>query len=179
MTLTVADLRQHVTSALLDPALQRELDAAYQAVDHRVGTTAAAVESHRAGSGPLLMLNRAAASISAVTEDATGVPVVLNAADYALRPSGSLLERLTTGPNPRSRWYGRVDVTVVPRVLIAERDRVAIDLVRNYLEFHPGVSSERIGEWQESFEGAGDESGYAARREEILATLDADAVGAY
>ena len=178
MTLTVADLRQHVTTALLDPALQRLLDAAYEAIAGRFGDAAAVTETHRGGSGPLLMLNRAAASITSVTEDAVRVPVALAPADYALRPSGSLLERLTTGTHPGCRWLGRVDVVLVPLADAAERDRVAIALVEMDLNYSPGVTSETIGDWSET-KADNSAMNYELEREAILASLMADQVGVY
>jgi hypothetical protein len=178
VALTVADVRQHVTTALLDPALQRLIDAAYEAIVGRIGPTGADTEVHRAGSGPLLMLNRAAASITSVTEDATGAPVVLNALDYALRPSGSLLERLDTGPNPASRWRGRVDVVAVPLADAAERDRVVIALVKLDVTHNPGVTSERIGDWEESF-ADNSAMNYDLEREAILDSMLLDPVGVY
>lgn len=180
MALTVADVREHITSELIDPALQRLLDAAYEAVAQRAGATGAVTDMLRGASGRLLMLTRQASAITTVTEDAAGVPVTLNALDYLLRSSGSLLERLDSGPNPRTYWHGRVNVVYAPRAGSAERDRVAIDLIRNYLDFHPGATSERIGDWAQSFSASGSaDEGYAATREQILETLALDPVGVY
>jgi hypothetical protein len=180
MALTVAQLREHVTSSLADTALQRLLDDAYAAIAEAIGASGDVDESHRAGNGPLLMLAHAASAIVSVTEDATGTAVALDPDDYFLRPSGSLLERLATGPNPRSYWGGRVDLTLTPRLAEAQRDRVAIELVKLEITSNPGIASQRIGPWTETYaQGGGDtegESGYAAQRAAILATLDNEMV---
>jgi hypothetical protein len=275
--LTVADLRKHVTSALTDPALQKLLDAAYEAENNLLGVNAAsaiadrfvastnmkvgaytlatgsmpspgvgritvthttatgadtlgtidvvgvsasglaiaesivplagstavgllyfasvtsvtgvgwvisggndtitvgceargATERHGWTQGPLLMLDRAASGVLSVSE--TGV--VLSPLDYLLRPSGMVLERLTTGPTPRRYWRGPVDVVSTPLVDAANRDRVAIALVQLDLNHEPGSGTERIGDWTDT--QAADQT-YAVERTEILGSLLLDPVG--
>jgi hypothetical protein len=171
MTLTVAELREHITTDLGDDALTRLLDAAYDAIDERAGAAGSVTETHRSPSGRLLMLNRRASAIVSVTEQATGSsPLVLDATDYRLRPSGLMLERLATGINPASYFYGPVDIVLTVVDDASERDRVAIELVA--LDLEPdeiGVAAERIGDWSET-SASGVET-YGATREAILASL--------
>jgi hypothetical protein len=180
MTLTVVQLREHVTSSLVDAALQRLLDAAYAAIAERAGAAGNLTESLPAGHGPLLMLSHQASAIVSVTEDATGEALLLDADDYRLRPSGSLLERLDGGTHPHTRWRGRIDLTYTLADDTAERDRVALELVELDVNFQPGASSETIGAWSESVAAAGGDAGYHAQREAILESLHpAEAVGVY
>jgi hypothetical protein len=171
--LSVVEFREHVTSALGDEALQALLNAAYAAIVRRVGPEASAVERLAGASGPLLLLNRAASSITSVTEDGT----LLDALDYLLRPSGMTIERLRTGPNPRLYWRGWVDVVSTPLVDTAERIRVTIALVKLDLAQNPGITAIRIGDWAETY--ADSAMNYGLEREAILATLALDQVGIY
>jgi hypothetical protein len=94
--------------------------------------------------------------------------------DYRLAPSGSLLIRLSDGTNPRSCWYGRVEVRYTPFVDGAERDRVAIALVKLDVNHNPGSVQETIGSWSEQ-QSQGSES-YATERAAILASYGASAL---
>jgi hypothetical protein len=178
VSLTVAQLREHVTTSLVDAALARLLDAAYESIDHRIGPAGTVTESLRA-SGPLLMLSHRADSVVTVTESAeSGNPLTLDSTDYRLRPSSSLLERLTTGTNPRARWRGRVDVTYSRAADQARRDEAAIALVRLDMDSHPGLASQSLGDWTESYATRAEDADYAAAREAILVGLE-DGVGVY
>jgi hypothetical protein len=119
----------------------------------------------RSGSGCLLMLNRTASEILSVTEDG----ILLSPLDYELRSSGLVLERLRTGPSPRYWWLGRIDVTYTMGDE-AERDRVVIALVELELNHAPGLMSQTIGQWSETYGGPQGQS-YEEARGEILASL--------
>lgn len=166
MTLTVADVRKHVTSPLEDPALQKLIDAAYEAIVQRAGAEGAVTDNLAGTSGPLLMLNRVASAITSVTENGT----ILDALDYQLRSSGRVLERLRSGPNPRYYWTGRVDVVYTPPSATAARDRVAIALVKLDVEHNPGRSSESIGDYAVSY-ADNSAMNYTLERESILESL--------
>jgi hypothetical protein len=162
--LTVAELREHLTSELTDDALERLLDAAYEAIGARIGTGDVS-ELLTAGPGDLLMLSRPASAIVSLTERGRE----LSDDDYELRPSGQMLVRRRTGPHPDPRWRGRIDVTYTPSAADADRDRVAIALVKLDLAHNPGLTGQALGAWSEQY-GQGDES-YAAARERILGSL--------
>jgi hypothetical protein len=168
--LTVDQLREHVTTSLGDEAVQRLLDAAYGAIDEAAGTGGDSTELLTAGPGPLLMLSRPADTVTSVTEYAlTSSALVLAADDYAIR-AGQALVRLATGTNPASRWRGPVDVTYTPLLDEAVRDGVAISLVQLDITFNPGLASQRLGEWSETYVQGAD-GAYAEQRDKILASL--------
>lgn len=169
MTLSVDDLRLIHVSSLGDQALQTFLDAAYQSIDAYVGVTGDAQELLKAsGNGPLLMLSRRAESISVLVEN----DITLDPSDYQLRASGQMLYRLNTGPNPRRSWWGRVDVTYSPYLDDADRDRVAVSLVKLDINYAPGLTSEEIGDWREQY-ARNDLFNYQTERAAILASLGA------
>jgi hypothetical protein len=174
MTLSVEDLREHVSTTLGDDALQRLLDAAYETLDDYLGAIDGDYDATQTeflrSSGDLLRLSRRAMAIDAVVEGTT----TLGDDDYRLSPSGSLLIRLGDGTNPRNCWYGRVEVRYIPLVDGAERDRVAIALVKLDLNHNPGSVQETIGSWSEQ-QSQGSES-YATERSAILASYGASAL---
>jgi hypothetical protein len=164
--LSVADLKLHLGHTTTEnAALQRLLDAAEASIDARIGPLGTVTETHRA-SGPLLPLTRRAQAVLSVIEQ--GVTLAPN--DYALRPSGAIVERLTTGTHPERRWRGSVSITIATPDDTAERIRVQIGLVKLDLGFTPGTGSERIGDWSET---SSQQQGitYAQLREEYLASL--------
>jgi hypothetical protein len=168
MTLDLAALKVHLGDdvTLSDDTLEMLLDAAREAVDDFVGPVGDA-EAHARPSGPLLPLPRRALSIVSVVER----DVVLNPLDYALRPSGSVLVRLDTGPSPSSRWSGRVDVIYVAVPDLAAREAAMVALVQlDASRQTPGLVSQRIGDWEESYASPADGE-YLAARQEILVAI--------
>jgi len=160
--ITVADLREHVTSTLADGALEMLLAAAYEAIDERTGSDADVTELMYGGPGPILMLSRKASAIVSVTEN----EILLGATDYELR--GRVLLRLHTGSIPGRWWHGRVDVVYTPLVSQDQRDLVAVALVKQDLSHNPGAVTERIGDWSET--GVTTLT-YTQERADILASL--------
>lgn len=171
MTLAVEDVREFVGTNLSEAAVQRLLDAAYRDVYERVGTTDELTEQIRAGSGPLLMLSQAASEITSVTEDLRGTAQELDPDDYALRPSGSLLERLDSGPYPSRRWRGLVEVVYTMTITDADRDRVVIELVKFDATFQPGLASQSSDSWSESYMRNDQGTDLASQRAAILSSL--------
>jgi hypothetical protein len=126
--------------------------------------------------GPLLMLNREALAITTVTENG----VLLDPLDYQLRSSGKVVERLRTGPHPRSYWAGRVDIAYTPLTDVAARDRIAIALVKLDLTHNPGIVSESIGDYAATYAPrSGGAANYDLEREAILESLLLEHVGIY
>lgn len=150
MTLTVDQLREHVTSELSDEALQRLLDAAYGAIATRIGPAGDRVEQFYGGFRTI-GLGRPTDSVSSVSETIGTTTTTLNANDYRLRPDGYTLERLATGTNPRWYWFGTIMVTSTPVGDDATRDEVAIDLCRLALNYNPGLTMEQVGSWTTQF----------------------------
>lgn len=166
MSLTVEQLRQHLTTSLGDEALAQKLAAAYEAIDSRFGLGGDTTELFDLRTGDLLVLSWAASSITSLVED----DIELTAGEDFMLVTPTLLRRIHSGPHPSNRWRGRLVVTYGPIANEAERDRVAIALVALEINFQPGLASRRLGEYAESFaQGSTD---YAGQREAILASYD-------
>jgi hypothetical protein len=165
MALTVDEFREHVETELGDDAVQRLLDAAYEAIDEAIGSAGTVSEYLHAGHGDLLLLSRRALSITSISER----DVALASGDYELRASGMTLRRKSTGTHPRTHWHGRVDVTYVAYPDEDERDRVAIALVKLDLTHSPGLAAQSLGAWSESYQTSG--PSYSQERATILASL--------
>ncbi len=170
--LTLAQLREHVETDLVDAALTRVLTGAIAEVEHHYGPLATAAETYYFGGHLVtaaLFVRRPAASITSIAETTTGivsgeVTTNLAANDYALRSGGRVIERLATGTNPRASWGDRVLVTYVPVDESDRRNDVIIDLTKLELQY-AGVDSERIGDYAMSA------LDYAAERNRLLRRL--------
>lgn len=162
--LTLAEARTHITSALVDAALQRLLDAAEDTITDAVGPVGNVTETFTAGPGDLIMLSRRASAVVSVKERDT----TLNANDYELLNSGNLLRRKELGTNPDTRWRGRVIVVYTPVSDVNRRKVAQLALVNLDLTFNPGAASERIGDWSETYRT---DMEYVAQRDAILASL--------
>lgn len=152
MILSVEEYRTlDAADAFEDEALQALLDATEAEIVRAAGGTDSVTEFHAGGGGRLALL-RPASSITSITEtDSAGGVVTLAADDYLLYPAGVALERLSTGTNPGSRWYGRVTVTYVPADQDALRRGVQYDLMKLTMSYNPGLTSEQVGQWTRSF----------------------------
>jgi hypothetical protein len=167
---TVTMLRGYITSGLSDSVLQTYLDAAMDAIDDVLGPST--VKDRITTRGELLMLTREAESITSVVEDARDSAVTLAADDYELSDSGYLLYRLRSGTHPRAYWSGRIDVTYVRSDDWPERIRVAVALVNLELTQAPGLASQTIGTWSETYRT---DTEYAEQREALLSSLSSTA----
>jgi len=167
--LTVDELRALHASSLTDAALNTYLDAAYEAIDKFAGVTGDVQELLSASSsGPLLMLSRRALAVEQVIEN----DITLASDDYQLRSSGQMLLRLNTGTHPARYWRHRVDVTYQPYLDDAERDRVAVELVKLDINYSPGLTAQEIGDWSEQY-ARNDLFNYETERAAILNSLNA------
>ncbi len=161
--LTVPQLREHVETPLPDAAVQRLLDDAEAAITAQVGPVGTVSETIEGGYSTLI-LSRPVGAITSITANGT----TLAANDY--RAGSYVLTRLGTGTNPASYWAGSVVVTYTPVADTATRQRVQVELVRLALTYNPGLTSETIGDWSQSF-ATGSGYNYQIEREAILATL--------
>jgi hypothetical protein len=165
---SVAQLRAFgVTTALADGTLQTLLNGAFSAIDAAIGPAGELVELLSAR-GDLLKLNRRAASVAEVVERAPWSPITLATDDYELSRSGRILTRLRTGTNPSWCWRGRVKATYLPVDDTAQRIRVAVALVKADIAYNPGLASQTIGTWAESYDLT---VPYPEQRAAILASL--------
>lgn len=168
--LTIAQLREHIETSLGDDALQRLLNAAEEAIVARAGAPGA--RAILTGGGyRFISLPRPASAISSITETRYDTTTTLAVDDYDLLPDGYLIERLTTGTNPRSTWYGTVEVTFTPVADTATREMVQVDLCKLDIAANPHMRSLTIGSWTEQY--ANDAQwNEADEREAILARLN-------
>lgn len=124
--------------------------------------------------GELFRLSQPASEILTLKEAGT-----TRAADtFELRSDGRTVRRVGTGTWPYIRgWRGGIDVTYVPLEDTARREVAQLALVRLFLDFNPGVVSERIGEWSETF--AQGNAAYRESLDSIRSTLMPVAAGIY
>ncbi len=161
--LTVPQLREHVETPLPDAAVQRLLDDAEAAITAQVGPVGTVSETIQGGYSTLI-LSRPVGAVTSIVANGT----TLAANDY--RAGSYVLSRLTGGTNPASYWAGSVVVTYTPADDTATRQRVQIELVRLALTYNPGLTSETIGDWSQTF-ASNSVYNYQIERDGILATL--------
>lgn len=174
MILTVAQARDAGITALSDDHLRRLMDSAEAAITEHLGPMATnadhpVVERHRVR-GPRVLLGRRASEITSITEGST----TLDPDDYSLRASGNMIDRINTGTHPSLSWRHEVVVTYTPFGTFADRARVQLELVRLDIAFTPGVSSQSIGPWSESYSSG---KSYIEQRSDILGSLGNQFVG--
>jgi hypothetical protein len=165
--LTTDQFRAFQATTLADAELAILLAAAWDEIEDAAGPQGTITERLSAR-GDLLMLSREAESITSVVEDWRSSAVTLAADDYDLSGSGQLLYRLHSGTNPRTYWYGLVAVTYTVADDTAQRQRVQRDLVMLDLIGAGGITSERIGDWAQTFATG---TNPAEQRAAILASL--------
>lgn len=169
-SLNVAGFREHVTSALGANALELLLDAAWQAIAKVAGAEGDVTEV-RAGGGSVIFLPRPAATITSVTEWlGYSNERILATDDYRLNSDGVSLHRLMAGTTPSVYWAGPVQIVYEAANDESSRQVVQIALVKLFLDHHPGIQEEEIGDWRQVFQ-SNSVWNYAQERETILGTL--------
>jgi hypothetical protein len=168
--LSLAQLKALAPSTLNDESLLILLSSAATEIVRYAGASGEVSEVVHAR-GPLLMLSHAAGGVTTVVEDAYGSAVTLDATDYELSRTGQVLRRLQSGTNPGYYWRGHVRVTYAQPDDLAIRQRVQLELVRLTMTFSPGLASQTIGTWTETYQTAASGKTYEEQRTEILATL--------
>lgn len=168
--LTVEELRGHITSSLGEDELQLLLDAAEEAIEARYGPVGSDVTEIVDGGLSHIFLRRRALAITEITETVADVDTILDEDDYRLRGDGVSILRLSTGPNDRAYWGAPVRVKSSPADDLASRKVMQLALVTLDMNYKPGVTAERIGEWEEQ-RGANSAWNYETERESILAGL--------
>ena len=166
----VATARQHIETGLVDAALQRLIDDADALIVERYGAHTAAYNVEVEGGQNVLFLNRPVVSVTSITEYAarTTTPgLVLDPSDYRILYGGRVLERLTSGANPRNEWGERLVLVYTGDPQTARRTRIELDLVRLAARYEP-YTMESVGDW--SVKRVDD---YVAEREKLLAELRA------
>lgn len=174
--LTVAAFQDLVTTSLDEDAIQLLLDAAEEAVIGRAGPTvdeyAATSRTERfRPSGGSLMLSERALSIVAINEYAdSATPIELEEDDFQLSASGRMVRRRIGGTNSSPAWRGAVEVEYVPDSDTARRAAAQLNLVKLEIAFTPGLASQVVGAWTETYTNVGTLP-YDQQREAILAAL--------
>jgi hypothetical protein len=164
-------LRDHVGAGPSDDVLEGLLAAALEAIDLRYGPATETYREYVRPFGQWVRLGIRASAVSTVIEGTSA----LETADYALWPGGKYVRRLHD-LDP-SDWTGMVDITYRPLSEAAERDRVALGLVKVDLAYHPGLTSITVGPWSESYSQASDS--HAQAREAVLRSLRPATVGVW
>lgn len=138
---TVAQVREHVPTDLVDAALQRVIDAVEELLDDRVGALNSETEAFLGETSTTLYLRRPALSLTTVTTYASGVPTVLATTDYELRDGRTVVLA--------SASIEKVVVTYVPKAGVMQRILATIDLVRLSVQ-ETGLSSASDGDHSET-----------------------------
>ena len=156
--LTVAQLRMHVETDLVDEALQRLLDGEEAEIVRRYGEHATASET-LPGGGPEVILSRGAASITSVSEQGLDdeEATALEPEQYVSWHGGRLLQRW----GDSSLWPARVTVEYVPTDDSAQRTNVLIRLMALLLAYN-GTAAEGVGDYRMSAKD------YQRERERLL-----------
>jgi hypothetical protein len=172
--LRVAQFRAAKPNVLVDDdTIQLYIDAATQAIVGRYGRIAPIVE-RRTGRSLFLWLSRQASSITSIVES-WGDPIglgntTLDTTDWTLLPDGISVRREYAGTHRADVWGDWATVTYMPLDTTADRQRAVIALVKLDLSHNPGLVSQQIADWSESYAARGTAS-YAAEREAILDTI--------
>lgn len=165
--LSVSQLRAfNVGGTLGDEPLLTFLNAATQDIRRTMGPMGPITEILRASSDAL-WLSREPLSILTVSEMWGGAIVALADDDWSL--NDQVLYRLNTGTNRtwNGCWRGRVAVAYQPQDDLATRQRGQLALVKLDITYSPGLASQAIGQWSESYRV----DQYTQERDAILASL--------
>jgi hypothetical protein len=163
--LTVAQMRQHVETGLVDEALQRHIDDADEEIIDAAGEIDEQVDTmENAQLSTQLYLSRRASAVVSVVEEIAYDQTTLAADDYRLGGGGVLIQRLEDGTNPRGTWGETVTVTYVPVDRSRRRVGVLIDLVKLAVQYS-GLKSESIGDYSST------STDYEQERQRILSRL--------
>jgi hypothetical protein len=167
--LTVDEFREHVTTSLGGDAIQRLLDDAEAQIDAFAGAVGSAVDLVTGG-GSRIVTTRPIASVTTVVErDGGSSPVSLATDDWELFGTFLLL-RSRHGTNDASYWRGPVRVTYTPVDDTDTRKIVQLELVRLEMTTNPGLASETVGAWTQTYSSIGSKS-VPEQRGDILSRL--------
>jgi hypothetical protein len=166
---------------LTSGALQDLLDANEVLVRKRIGgeldSTDSVTVTVPGYPASVLLLPERVASITSITEHWALADVLsdieLDAADWRLYRQGTAIERLLEGPNPSEPFADYVIIEYVPFDENALRKNVIIQLCNADVNFTPGISSQRLGDYAETkSSSATGQVSIAGIKEDILSQLD-------
>jgi hypothetical protein len=140
--LTLAQVREHVETDLVDDALQRLIDAEDEEILKRCGPPTSQTEILKGGDTHLY-LSRLVSTITSIAEQVEDTTTTLAADDYDLWWNQAL-EREEDGTNPRAVWGERVTVVYLPQDQTSQRIMTLIQLVQLAVRYS-GVQQESVG----------------------------------
>jgi hypothetical protein len=165
--LTVAELRTHVKTTLVDAALQRYLDANEDEIETRFGASPTThTEWLYPSASTFVYLARPATAITTLTETRDGTDTVLTSANYRLSPGGQVLERINASPSYYDTFGERLVVVYSTSDETARRQRVLIKLCQFDIENRPGLGSQTTADQSVSYSSRVEDE-----REEIFDAL--------
>jgi hypothetical protein len=149
--ITIAVARAHIETDLVDAALQRLIDDADAEIVERFGSHVGNLteELERGGFGRFIFPSRRVVGVVTLNEYALAsevATVLLAANDYRVLNNGRMLERLSSGTNPRTAWGERNVIVYSTTDQSARRTRVEIDLVR-LASVYEAKKGERAGDY--------------------------------
>lgn len=174
-----AEVIARVSSAgdLSTPTLQSLIDANEILLNLRSQALATERTITVAGyPGTVILLPERAGEVTSITEQwlyASTSDVELDETDWRLAAGGTAIERIPDGMHPSDTFAERLVIEYVPFDTTALRKSVLIQLVEADLNFAPGISSQRLGDYSETKTSS--QSGQAslmAIKEGLLAQLD-------
>lgn len=147
--LAPADVREHVDTDLLDPALQRLLDAADGEILKRYGVHSGTVTEIIDGGEGLVFLSRPVLSITTITERTGLTDTILAANDWRTWYDNRAIERLNSGTNGAELWAERVTVAYVAKDESAIRKAVELELVKAAIHYE-AIQAQTVGDYAET-----------------------------
>jgi hypothetical protein len=161
--LAPADVRGHIETDLLDPAIQRLLDDADAEIIRRFGAHVGNVSETIDGRAQLLAVSRPVQAVVSVTERIGVTDTLLDATDWQLW-YGKVLERRTDGTHGGTGWGDRITIVYTPVADTSQRARVELDLVKLAIQYS-ALRTQSSGDYAETAPDYEDE------RETILSVL--------
>lgn len=169
--LTLADVREHIETDLVDPALQRIMDSEEAEIDVRFGAVGVETDDLEGGerelfpSRPILTVTSLDETI--IDSNGSEVTTTLDPTDFKILNDGRVLLRQIDGVNPENVWGERIKLIYTPKDTTLRRVGVFIDLIKLALA-NNGLKVEWSGDYR-----AEQKFDYQDEREKILNRLNA------
>ena len=171
--ITPTQLREHVSSALSDGALQTVIDAEEDALNDAAGSLG--VQTEEFDDATPVEYIFPACTIATITSIVEKWPdtflggyqsTTLDTTDYEIVPGNKSIRRLGSGAHSATRWGRRVVLTYTPSAETAKRVLALINLCKLNLAY-TGLKSESVGGGEYSMT----QGEYDSQRAQIIAGL--------
>lgn len=164
-------VKERIETDLTDAELQSMIDGITAEIELRFGVNAAIAVTLN-GNTEFITLARPmdtgeASTLTEVETRGHGLAAsqtVLAADDYRVHHGGRTLQRLRDGTNGREVWAPEVQIDYTPVTDAAQRQDATIRLVQLDVQ-NRGLASEKVGDWQATFQDL------SVEREKILTSL--------